>query len=64
MNFDPMPIVNEHSDITFWYIAVPVMMTTLLLMSTRVDRYGPMAWMRRRRINKQTRLLREKQKHE
>lgn len=25
MNFDPMPAVNDHSDILFWMIALPVM---------------------------------------
>ncbi|TKA63220.1 hypothetical protein B0A55_11108, partial [Friedmanniomyces simplex] len=35
MNFDPMPIVQEHSDAFFWWIASPVMGMTLAILMTK-----------------------------
>ncbi|KAK4626362.1 Cobalt/magnesium transport protein CorA [Fulvia fulva] len=35
MNFETMPVVNEHSDAYFWLIATPVMLTTLILLVPR-----------------------------
>ncbi|KAK0880341.1 hypothetical protein LTR87_005781 [Friedmanniomyces endolithicus] len=35
MNFDPMPVVQEHSDTFFWWIASPVMGMTLAILMTR-----------------------------
>jgi Mg2+ and Co2+ transporter CorA len=48
MNFDPMPIVNEHSDLVFWAIASPVMTITIILLIARA-RGRRFAWLRRRR---------------
>ena len=49
MNFDPMPIVNEHSDLVFWAIATPVMVITVTLLVARARWYRSLVWMRRRR---------------
>ena len=50
MNFDPMPVVNEHSDLVFWAIASPVMtITVILLILTRGKSFRSWVWMRRRR---------------
>ena len=49
MNFDPMPIVNEHSDLVFWAIATPVMVITVTLLVARARWYRSLRWMRRRR---------------
>ena len=50
MNFDPMPIVNEHSDLMFWALATPVMtITVLLLLISRMRRFKAFGWARRRR---------------
>ncbi|KAK1071008.1 hypothetical protein LTR74_003657 [Friedmanniomyces endolithicus] len=35
MNFDSMPVVQEHSDTFFWWIASPVMGMTLAILMTR-----------------------------
>ncbi|KAK4888394.1 hypothetical protein LTR27_012717 [Elasticomyces elasticus] len=35
MNFDPMPVVQEHSDAFFWWIASPVMGITLAILLAR-----------------------------
>ncbi|KAF2763853.1 hypothetical protein EJ03DRAFT_245033, partial [Teratosphaeria nubilosa] len=32
MNFDPMPVVQEHSDAFFWWIATPVMAATTTIL--------------------------------
>lgn len=39
MNFDPMPSVNENSELFFWLIATPVMFSTLFMLTigTRVS---------------------------
>lgn len=45
MNFDPMPVVNEHSDAYFWLIATPVMFLSLmLLMRNRARINRPQEW--------------------
>lgn len=42
MNFEVMPTVNNHSELTFWIIAVPVMsLTAILLLGARVIRLRP-----------------------
>ncbi|KXT06197.1 hypothetical protein AC578_1439 [Pseudocercospora eumusae] len=59
MNFDKMPIVNENSDVMFWIIAGPVMVTTmLLLMRTRAKINRPEPWQRQTRgIERQNRQM-------
>ena len=39
MNFDPMPSVNENSELFFWLIATPVMFGTLFMLTigTRIS---------------------------
>ncbi|CAK3947563.1 Magnesium transport [Lecanosticta acicola] len=37
MNFDPMPVVNEHSDAYFWVIATPIMLITATLLTVRAN---------------------------
>jgi Mg2+ and Co2+ transporter CorA len=49
MNFDPMPIVNEHSDLVFWAIATPVMVVTVTLLVARARWYRSLLWTRKRR---------------
>ncbi|KAK3678503.1 hypothetical protein LTR78_001800 [Recurvomyces mirabilis] len=54
MNFDPMPVVQEHSDEFFWFIASPVMGVTLAILMVRpaarkLSEWRRMAWRRRRR---------------
>ena len=49
MNFDPMPIVNEHSDLMFWAIATPVMTITVFVLVARARWFRSLRWMRRRR---------------
>ncbi|KAK4580125.1 hypothetical protein LTR86_000328 [Recurvomyces mirabilis] len=54
MNFDPMPVVQEHSDEFFWFIASPVMGVTLAILMARpaarkLSEWRRMAWRRRRR---------------
>lgn len=50
MNFDPMPIVNENSDLAFWAIATPVMtIVTALLLRARSKRTRSWKWVQRRR---------------
>ncbi|WPH01754.1 Hypothetical protein R9X50_00460600 [Acrodontium crateriforme] len=51
MNFDPMPIVNDNSDAIFWYIATPVMLTSLLFVATRA------AWARYSFHRQQRRIM-------
>ena len=51
MNFDPMPVVNNHSDIYFWYIATPIICTMALLLAIR-SRARPFRWMQRNRSKK------------
>lgn len=49
MNFEVMPAVNNHSDLTFWVIAVPVMsLTAILLLGARVIRLRPPRFWRNR----------------
>lgn len=38
MNFDPMPVVNNHSDAFFWVIATPIMLTILMILGIRSQR--------------------------
>lgn len=50
MNFDPMPIVQEHSDGMFWVIATPVMLVTLVVFSPRPRWIGKAGrWLRWRK---------------
>ncbi|KAI5370754.1 Putative Mg2+ transporter protein, CorA-like/Zinc transport protein ZntB [Septoria linicola] len=50
MNFETMPIVQNHSDLTFWVIAIPVMATTMaILMKTRSRVNRPEPWRRQNR---------------
>ena len=51
MNFDPMPIVNEHSDMLFWAIATPVMTITVILLIARARWWRSLMWTRRRRAS-------------
>ena len=48
MNFDPMPVVNNHSDIYFWFIAGPVMLVTAILLGTRAARLRSLTWKQKR----------------
>lgn len=51
MNFDPMPVVNNNSDVFFWLIAGPVMTTTLLLlMRTRAKTNRLEPWQQQTRL--------------
>lgn len=52
MNFDPMPVVNNHSDAHFWVIASPIMLTILLLMVLRSSWARSRIWRRIRRPRK------------
>lgn len=47
MNFDKMPIVQQHSDSMFWVIAVPAMITMGIFMRVRARKklVGPGSWM-------------------
>ncbi|KAK3700716.1 hypothetical protein LTR37_015798 [Vermiconidia calcicola] len=55
MNFDPMPIVNNNSDIMFWYIAGPVMLGMSAVLGSRAAR-------RRSLPCKRTQMPRERQR--
>ncbi|KAK5170467.1 uncharacterized protein LTR77_005055 [Saxophila tyrrhenica] len=60
MNFDPMPIVNEHSDKVFWLIAIPVMLVTgTLLVGARIVRLRPRSFSWRRRARQSDRVKQE-----
>lgn len=49
MNFDPMPVVNDNSDVMFWYIASPVMFSIALMMWARSSRANRrLGWLWRR----------------
>lgn len=48
MNFDPMPVVNEHSDAFFWWIATPMIVGMSLIMLSRTMWVRSRAWKRRR----------------
>ncbi|KAK3070005.1 hypothetical protein LTR53_011199 [Teratosphaeriaceae sp. CCFEE 6253] len=47
MNFDPMPVVQEHSDSFFWWIASPVMGMTLAILMARPAARKANEWARR-----------------
>lgn len=49
MNFDPMPIVNNNSDVVFWWIAGPLMGAVVMFMATRAAWARMSVSMRRRR---------------
>ena len=49
MNFDPMPVVNQNSDVFFWWIATPVMLTTILMLTIRPAGLRLWTWIRRKR---------------
>jgi len=44
MNFDPFPLVNEHTDAFFWVLATPVMATILLILGLRTKRARSLLW--------------------
>ncbi|KAH9809210.1 Magnesium transport protein CorA [Teratosphaeria destructans] len=50
MNFDPMPVVQEHSDAFFWWIATPVMAATTTILIARPAVRRMIEW---RRLSRQ-----------
>ncbi|EME46928.1 hypothetical protein DOTSEDRAFT_126569 [Dothistroma septosporum NZE10] len=54
MNFETMPVVNEHSDAYFWLIATPVMLTTLILLVPRGTWSEPFRRLRRWRARRKS----------
>ena len=52
MNFDPMPVVNNHSDAFFWVIATPIMITILMILGIRSQRAKGLLRRPGRRANK------------
>lgn len=49
MNFDPMPVVNEHSDAFFWWIASPMIVGMALILLSRT------MWVRSRALKQRRR---------
>nr|POE56504.1 hypothetical protein CFP56_33476 [Quercus suber] len=56
MNFDPMPVVNENSDLMFWWIAGPLMGAVVIVTGTRAIWARTAVWMRRRRLVRQRQI--------
>lgn len=54
MNFDPMPVVNENSDVFFWYIATPVMVGMSLLMMVETKSVKSLRWLSGRRSSRRS----------
>ena len=48
MNFDPMPVVNEHSDAFFWWIAGPMIASMSVMLLSRTMWMRSRAWKHRR----------------